>query len=406
VLDLLLHLTPREQIIKFFVKYTKNKLNKNCTRRNFYVTRNSEYVYDLIESYFDKLHPLHHATLAQKYYHIYNYQANLSSEKFINFKKGYAGSKHIRIPVNSSNVKLLHVETFYDFERTRLMAKAEMFSKSNTLKPSFNDLNCIKDKKMVASIFHHTSADVDLPFVHRLKMLIDFVDYRECICKICSAAPVRHFQYKLFDTCSSPKCVHTNLSNIAKQRGMHHAVQSTNARKKRSLSLKGRIFTPEHKQKISESAKKRWTAEFKEKDKQMRIDKGVYKKQSDTIKQKIKDGIFTPKSSNRNYSRRRCNAITGCAYRSSWEEVYHMLYPHLLFEHTRIEYVYNDCKHVYIVDFTDAESKTLIEIKPESLTHDSKYLAKKLAAEQWCANNGYTFKVITEKEINFYEKQF
>ena len=403
MLDLLHYLTPREQIIKFFVNHTKNKLNKNCTRKKFYTTRNSEHVYDLIQDYFDETHPLHHATLAQKYYHIYKYHANLSTEKFINFQKGYAGSKHVFVKIDSSNIDMLHVHTFYDFEQTRSLARQEMFSKSNTLKPRFNDLNCVQDKRVVASIFHHTNQAVDLPLVHRLKMVVDLVDYKDCVCKICNILPVRHFQYKLFDTCSSTDCNHINLSNIAKQRGMHSAVQSIDARKKRSLSLKGRVFTPEHKQKISDSAKKRWTAEFKAVDKQMRIDKGVYKKQSDTIKQKIKDGIFTPKSSNRNYSKRRHSPITGCAYRSSWEEVYHKLHPHLLFEHTRIVYVYEGNTHVYIVDFTDVASKTLIEIKPESLTHESRYLAKKLAAEQWCDSNGYTFKVVTEKEINFYE---
>lgn len=81
--------------------------------------------------------------------------------------------------------------------------------------------------------------------------------------------------------------------------------------------------------------------------------------------------------------------------RSSWEAFYQICNPNYLYEKIRIPY-YNieNVKRNYIVDFIDEETKTLIEIKPDCNMDDQNNIIKGKAAEQWCIENGYTYKYI------------
>lgn len=116
---------------------------------------------------------------------------------------------------------------------------------------------------------------------------------------------------------------------------------------------------------------------------------------SKQMKQKILSGKFTPNSNNRNthwdsfYKNKK--------YRSSWEALYQSFDQQAEYETVRIPYWHNNKEHIYIVDFVNHTSKTLIEVKPCELLLDKRTQDKFAAARAWCASNNYQF-VIVDKE--------
>ena len=64
--------------------------------------------------------------------------------------------------------------------------------------------------------------------------------------------------------------------------------------------------------------------------------------------------------------------------------------------------MYNDNMKVYIVDFTDLNTRTLYEIKPKEFITDTINQLKIKSAIKWCLNNNFTFKLITQD--NLWEK--
>lgn len=125
----------------------------------------------------------------------------------------------------------------------------------------------------------------------------------------------------------------------------------------------------------------RWSDEYKN-------------EQSERVKESILNGDFTPNPNNR-LSRWK-NKWNGTKYRSSWEMRYHKLHPHLEYEKIRIPYEYNGKHHIYITDFVDEAERIIYEIKPSNLVDDDKVKAKILYANNWCSDNGYVYKIITE----------
>lgn len=110
---------------------------------------------------------------------------------------------------------------------------------------------------------------------------------------------------------------------------------------------------------------------------------------SKLMKEKILSGEFTPNSNNRNthwdsfYRNKK--------YRSSWEALYHYFDNDAEYETLRIPYQFDNKDYIYIIDFVNHKTKTLVEIKPKELLNDKKTQAKILAAKEWCNNNGYSF---------------
>lgn len=70
----------------------------------------------------------------------------------------------------------------------------------------------------------------------------------------------------------------------------------------------------------------------------------------------------------------------------------------MLYEVTKIEYGKTK-KRNYIVDLTLPEKKLLVEIKPASRAENRNNTAKRVAAENWCLENGWTYIIITEEEL-------
>lgn len=118
-------------------------------------------------------------------------------------------------------------------------------------------------------------------------------------------------------------------------------------------------------------------------------------KQSETMKQRIANGDFTPCITN-SWGNTRID-INGKKYRSSWDAGFHMLNSNCQYEQIKIPYVWNNKIFNYIVDFIDESSKILYEIGPKSVKQNKKNTTKILAGEKWCEKNGYIFKLINEQ---------
>jgi hypothetical protein len=119
-------------------------------------------------------------------------------------------------------------------------------------------------------------------------------------------------------------------------------------------------------------------------------------KVSKSMRDKIKNGDFTPNISN-------CyNGIVikhgGISYRSAWEFSFHQLNPHLLYENIRIPYISpkdGKCRS-YIVDFVDVNKKILYEVKPFIRQMDDVNISKHKSALKWCEDNDYIYVYISE----------
>lgn len=121
------------------------------------------------------------------------------------------------------------------------------------------------------------------------------------------------------------------------------------------------------------------------------------------MKSKIKNGEFTPNVTNSwchsliKIKFIRNNKLIEGKYRSSWEAMFQLMHPDLLYEKLRIPYFDNNVPHTYIVDFIDTNNKKIYEIKPESLCKTSKNVLKYNALQQWAKDNDYIIETITEK---------
>jgi len=119
-----------------------------------------------------------------------------------------------------------------------------------------------------------------------------------------------------------------------------------------------------------------------------------YKKQSKSMKEKIKRGEFTPCVTN-SWSRSRV-VINGIPTRSSWDALFLLYNPSLDYEAVRIEYKIDEDIHNYIVDFEDKKERILYEIKPSSEKNTLINQLKFKAAKNWCINNDYKFIIISD----------
>jgi hypothetical protein len=115
---------------------------------------------------------------------------------------------------------------------------------------------------------------------------------------------------------------------------------------------------------------------------------------SKKMKELILSGKFTPNSNNRNT---HWNSFyRNKKYRSSWEALYQYFDKEAEYETLRIPYIFDNKDYIYIIDFVNHKTKTLIEVKPRELINNKKTQAKIFAASEWCDNNGYSF-VVADK---------
>lgn len=135
------------------------------------------------------------------------------------------------------------------------------------------------------------------------------------------------------------------------------------------------------------------------------------KKLSERLKEKIKNGLFTPNITN-SWCRSKLiikfkynNIIKTVKVRSCWEAMFILLNKHLDYETLRIPYINeNNETHIYIVDFIDKNNKIVYEIKPLRNINKGDNPYKKKALEQWCHDNNYNYKIISDNY--FQDTQF
>lgn len=134
-----------------------------------------------------------------------------------------------------------------------------------------------------------------------------------------------------------------------------------------------------------------------EKNKKMR------KKLSEIMISKIKNGEFMPNITN-SWAKSRCdiNFIRDGEFikiktRSSWEAYFQLFNKNFIYEKIIIPYRHNKVERNYIIDFVDYENKVLYEIKPDSVRNDKRNISKFKYARKWCRENGFKFKIITDK---------
>ena len=125
-------------------------------------------------------------------------------------------------------------------------------------------------------------------------------------------------------------------------------------------------------------------------------------KQSKILKEKIKNGGYTPCVTN-SWNRSRIFMLDNIKFRSSWDFLFYLICKdkNIKIEYEKIRIPYYDVKskrnRIYITDFYDSKNKIIYEIKPESLENDLRNKNKFESAEKYAIENGMTFKIINEK---------
>lgn len=395
------HLTTREQIIKFFISHTKNILNKNCNEPQFYSRRGCGHIYNLIKNYFDDA-DLCASDVTRIYYHIfYKDEPIRDKDLFINFREGYKGRRKPKPPVmyvNETNVNRIRLKEIYTIDETISKLNENKICEKNNRMCSFTS-------KLVKSLYEHTNIKdfkYEIPYRCRLKIIHGKLDKNElCYCVICKNA--KDPEKSTTKTCS-PECQSIHRSQIAKVSNDLSGCRSRESIDKAAKARSWYKHSDETKAKIGKSNSVKWNDEsFRKKMEEVTIKYNVRERQSQTMKDMILRGEFTPKSENRKRAKRVFSDITNINYRSTWELKFHEENLNLIYENKRIPYfdtTQNDWR-VYIVDFEDAQNKILFEIKPTSELGEQNYKDKCKYTEEWCRENGYQFKVITEKDYDF-----
>jgi len=121
------------------------------------------------------------------------------------------------------------------------------------------------------------------------------------------------------------------------------------------------------------------------------------KKQSNSIKETIRNGDFTPNIHNSHthwqveYNNRK--------YRSSWEAFFHHFNQEYEYETLRIPYSIDNKNRLYIVDFINHITKHVVEIKPSCKINGKVEKEKEKSLSTWCDTYGYSYDIVTEHYI-------
>ena len=145
-------------------------------------------------------------------------------------------------------------------------------------------------------------------------------------------------------------------------------------------------------------------------------DPSISEKQSIKMKEKIKNGEWTPKVTNSWFNRKNSDLYKtdNISFRSSWE-LYFYIYNknrNISLEYEKVIIPYFDTKRDknrnYLVDFIDKKNNILYEIKPNSEKQKEQIKNKELALIEYCKKNNLSFKYISEDWFikNYDEKEF
>jgi len=118
-------------------------------------------------------------------------------------------------------------------------------------------------------------------------------------------------------------------------------------------------------------------------------------KASNRMKADILSGKFTPNT--KNSRTHRTARYKDKSFRSSWEAAWWCLNQNYEFEKIRIPYELDGKRHIYIVDFYNASTNILVEVKPKEHQSSKKFIATKNAALEWCDQNNGTYLLIDQE---------
>lgn len=127
-------------------------------------------------------------------------------------------------------------------------------------------------------------------------------------------------------------------------------------------------------------------------------------KQSKSLKERIKNGEYTPCVTN-SWTHSRIFILDNIKFRSSWDFLFYLICKdkNIKIEYEKIRIPYYDIElkinRIYIADFYDPKNKIIYEIKPEGLENDLRNKNKFESAEKYAIENGMTFKIINEKYL-------
>lgn len=122
------------------------------------------------------------------------------------------------------------------------------------------------------------------------------------------------------------------------------------------------------------------------------------KKLSDKAKENIRTGKFTPNTNNYKHQRPIKCTLNGelTQVRSLWELIYRLNHPTLLYESLRIEYFdsVKQTKRIYITDFYDPDTNTIIEVRPKA------YQPLLVDKQKAVLDQGYSYHIVDEDYFN------
>lgn len=136
-----------------------------------------------------------------------------------------------------------------------------------------------------------------------------------------------------------------------------------------------------------------------------KVSSDIKKKQSNIIKEKIREGKYTPTITNSWCKSKTKVYIDGEEknVRSSWEALFWLLNPKMEYEKIRIPYISVDGnKKIYITDFYCEETSTVYEIKPKNEQNNKNNLIKKEYAINYCNENKLHYVIVNE---NYFIKE-
>jgi hypothetical protein len=377
-------------IVDFF---EDKKLNKNSYYRAWYDKyEDGEKVYNFINEYYRDTPTLDELPLGQKLYHIVNDVDYLPDLKFISYKRGY-----VKGGVSFSGKSIASfIDRLKDgiFEDGISMPPDETMLRLSDYVQRAAYTSLLNDKDLIHNISKHTEGIEDIKY----KFASMCNDSIYCICGDYCSFKNRN-TFFLNKTCSKKRCISDVLSTIGKDRDLSY-LQSGDVKERRVKSRRGYHHSETTKSKISTSNKKTWTKDKRDKLTKKNRARGIYKKMSDVMRNKILTGEFTPNTNNRYSNKKLYSELTGLNnYRSSWEVMFHENNPHLDYELIRIPYTYDNKERVYIVDFCDQVNKVLYEVKPREFVNQPLNQSKFEAARLWCRENDYAFKIITKEDL-------
>ena len=379
----------RHEIINFYSKY---KPSRFWNTPSWYGDK--LYIYNYVNEYYKDIPELNNLSFARKCYHIIHDLNYLPKTTYKGFYKGYYDIDNI---TSLSNLFKQYNLINFDFNKS-----SKLLDKNELKKIILYKLKNQKYKELLNDYILNYSINFYTQNIKDWEIKYLFIIHDGNIyCPICGKLKKHKKIATLQSTCGDLNCKHIYLSNISKTKDISY-LRDPEIIKRKTESRKGYKHSIETIQKISESNKKTWNKEKRQLLVNKNKENGVYEKQSKTMKNKILNGEYTPKTENRFTHKNLLSNITNCKYRSSWELKFHETHPDLLYEKIRIPYIYNSKKHIYIIDFVNPNTKELIEIKPSSLIENEKNKCKFNAAYKWANENNYKFIILTEDTLNNY----